>query len=100
MFVMKTVDDLWEHIAYVMAYAPQFPYRDFLPADEQMTLDKAFEQLRQGVLIAYPEEEFASKRAVLNAILDKSYAAYRNKDDLNACRLLNDFEDGIFQRSN
>ena len=32
MFVMETVDDLWDHIAYVLGYAPdRFPYRDFLP---------------------------------------------------------------------
>jgi hypothetical protein len=53
MYVMETIDDLWEHIAYVLAYAPdKFPYRDFLPDDQQMNLERAFEQLRKGVLIA------------------------------------------------
>lgn len=53
MFVMESVDDLWNHIAYVMAYAPdRFPYRDFLADDEQMNLDGAFMQLRQGVEVA------------------------------------------------
>ncbi len=100
MFVMESVDDLWNHIAYVMAYAPdQFPYRDFLADDEQMTLDRAFEQLRQGVEIAYPEAEFADKRAHLNGILDQSYAQYQAGENIKAGHLLNDFQDNIFKQN-
>jgi hypothetical protein len=95
---MTSVDDLWDHIAYVMAYAPdQFPYRDFLPDDQQMNLDRAFEQLRQGVEIAYPEPEFASKRTTLNDILDRSYAGYRAGEDVAAGHLLNEFQDNVFK---
>ena len=50
MFVVESVDDLWNHIAYVIAYAPdQFPVEDFLADNEQMNLDRAFDQLRQGM---------------------------------------------------
>ena len=42
---MKSVRDLYNHIGYVVLYAPdRFPIEDYLPADEQMTLEKAFEQ--------------------------------------------------------
>ena len=98
MFVMENVDDLWNHIAYVVAYAPdQFPYRDFIPADQQMTLDRAFEQLRQGAGIAYPEPELASQRETLNFILDRCYALYRAGDTIAAIHLLNEFQDNIFK---
>lgn len=98
MFVMESVNDLWDHIAYVMAYAPdQFPYRDFLSDDEQMTLERAFEQLRQGVDIAYPEDSFADKRAHLHGILDGCYAQYRAGEDIKAGHLLNEFQDKIFK---
>lgn len=98
MFVMKSVDDLWDHIAYVMAYAPDdFPYRDFVADDEQMNLERAFDQLRQGVEIAYPEQSFASKRIELNNILDRAYAAYQNGDDVAGGHLLNEFQDSIFK---
>jgi hypothetical protein len=81
-----------------MAYAPaRFPYRDFLADDEQMNLDRAFEQLRQGIQIAYPESSFESKRMQLNSILDRSYAAYRAGDEIAAGHLLNEFEDNIFK---
>jgi len=97
MFQLKTVDDLWGHIAYVLAYAPNFPHRDFLAADQQMTLERAFEQLRQGVLVAYPEESLQAKRAKLFEILDQSYAAYIKADEIKAGNLLNDFQDSIFK---
>lgn len=99
MFVIESVDDLWNHIAYVLAYAPdRFPYRDFLSRDEQMTLDKAFEQLHAGVLIAYPENDNADRRDDLQKLLDRSYIAYRNGDEMLGGTLLNEFEESIFKR--
>ena len=98
MFVMESVDDLWNHIAYVLGCAPdRFPYRDFLPDDQQMNLDRAFEQLRQGVEVAYPEPSYASRRAALNDILDRSYAAYKGGEDIVAGHFLNEFQDKIFK---
>jgi hypothetical protein len=99
MFVMKSVDDLWDHIAHVLAYAPNsFPYEDFLTAEDQMTLDKAFEQLHAGVLIAYPEPEWADRRDELHKLLDRSYIAYRSHDEMLGGTLLNEFEGRIFSR--
>ncbi|MEM1052704.1 MAG: hypothetical protein AAGI28_11480 [Pseudomonadota bacterium] len=100
MFDVRTVDDLWNHIAYVRSYGPnRFPTEDFLTEDEQMTLDLGFELLRKGVKVAYPEEEWEQKRAALNQILDKSYAAYKAGEDIAAAHLLNDFEEQIFDTS-
>lgn len=98
MFHVKTVESLWNHIAYVRGYAPDlFPREDFLSDDQQMNLDRAFEQLRQGVEVAYPEPSYASKRATLNGILDRSYAAYKAGEDIAAGHLLNEFQDNIFK---
>jgi hypothetical protein len=99
MFVMKSVDDLWNHIAYVLGYAPdRFPYEDSLSAEDQMTLDKAFEQLHAGVLVAYPEAEWRERRDELHELLDRSYLAYRAGDEMRGATLLNELEDRIFQR--
>lgn len=98
MFVMTSVDDLWNHIAYVRAYAPDFPYRDFLADDQQMTLDRAFEQLHEGVSIAYPEASFEERMQELRTILDRSYLAYRQGEDIAAGHLLNEFESLIFKQ--
>ena len=98
MFVVRSVDDLWNHIAYVMAYAPdQFPVEDFLADDEQMNFERAFDQLRQGVEVAYPESSFALKRIDLNDILDRAYAAYLVGDDVAGGHFLNEFQDNIFK---
>jgi len=98
MLVVENVNDLWNHIAYVLLCAPdQFPREDFLSEDEQMNLDRAFEQLHQGVRIAYPEPDFASKRTILSDILDRSYAAYKAGEDITAGHLLNEFQDNIFK---
>ena len=97
MFVMATVDDLWEHIAYTLAYAPNnFPREDFLQDDQQMNLDRAFDHLRQGVAIAYPESGAATKIKILLDLLDQSYLAYINGNELSGGQLLNDFQDSIF----
>lgn len=99
MVVIESVDDLWNLIAYVLLYAPDsFPNEDFLNPEEQMTLDKAFEQLHAGVLIAYPERSYAQRRDELQKLLDRSYVAYRNGDEMLAVTLLNDFEARIFKQ--
>ena len=97
---IKTIDDLWDHIAYVLLYAPdQFPHEDFLPNDQQMNLERAFDELRRGISIAYPNDFSPEKRTILNEILDKSYSKYKSGNDVEAGHLLNEFEDSIFKKS-
>jgi len=62
-----------------------------------MNLDRAFDQLREGVDVAYLESEYASKRALLNSILDRSYAAYQIDDEIVGAHLLSEFQDNIFK---
>jgi hypothetical protein len=97
MYKIDSVDALYDHIGYVVIYAPdKFPYRDYLPDDEQMNLDLAFEQLRQGVEIAYPDDYFPERREGLYAMLDQSLAAYRAGDDVGGAHLLHNFQNAIF----
>ena len=98
MFVVESIQDLWNHIAYVMAYAPdQFPPEDFLTEDKQMNLDRAFEKLHQGIEIAYSGPSHSSKRVLLSSILDRSYLAYKAGDGTVAGHFLNEFQDKIFK---
>jgi len=97
---IKTVDDLWNHIAYVLGSAPDsFPQEDFLSKNQQMNLEKAFDELRRGVNIAYPDDFFPEKKTILNEILDRSYSLYKAGKDIEAGHLLNEFEDNIFKKS-
>lgn len=100
MFKIKTVDDLYDHIGYVVLRAPnRFPIEDYLAPDEQMTLDKAFSQLRDGVEVAYPDDYHPDKKPLLYALLDQSLAAYRSGEDVKGAHLLQDFQDNIFKPS-
>ncbi|ASR53710.1 hypothetical protein [Blastomonas fulva] len=98
MFSIDDVDALWDHIGYVALYAPdEFPEEDFLAADQQMNLERAFEMLRQGLTIAYPESSFFERKLKLNDILDQSYEAYKAGDGDLGSKLLHVFQDGIFK---
>lgn len=93
----KTVNDLFNLIGYVVLCAPdKFPVRDYLAPDEQMNLDRAFDQLRLGVEIAYPADFHPKKSGALYSLLDKSLSAYRAGDRFNGAHLLQDFQDQIF----
>lgn len=96
-FVMETIGDLWDHIAYVREYAPSgFPIEDLLLPEQQMNLDRAFEQLQQGVEIACPPPSAPARRDQLHALLDRSLAEYRGGDKTIAAALLAEFESSIF----
>jgi len=96
-FVMETINDLWDHIAYVMEYAPaDFPVEDYLLPQQQMNLDMAFQQLHQGVGIAFPAPPAAAQREQLDALLDRALAEYRNGDKTVAASMLAEFESIIF----
>lgn len=96
-FVMETISDLWDHIAYVMEYAPSgFPAEDHLLPEQQMTLDMAFQQLHQGVAIAFPAPGAAVQREQLDALLDRALGEYRNGNKTVAAGMLAEFESIIF----
>lgn len=100
MFKIKTVDHLYNLIGYVVLSAPDsFPIEDYLEPDKQMTLDKAFAQLRDGVEVAYPDDYHPEKKPLLYALLDQSLAAYRAGEDVKGAHLLQDFQDKIFKPS-
>lgn len=95
-FVMETISDLWDHIAYVMEYAPSdFPREDHLLPEQQMNLEMAFEQLRQGIEVAYPAAD--GRWVQLDALLDRALVEYRNGDKTVAAGMLAEFESIIFE---
>jgi len=96
---VRDIDSFYNFIGYVVLTAPnRFPVEDYLPPDEQMTLDRAFTELRQGLQLVDPEVADEKKRAKLSALLDDSLGAYRSGDEVTGARLLNDFEALIFKQ--
>ena len=97
MYKIKTVGDLSELIGYVVLAAPDHFHDPELLPENQMNLDRAFEQLRSGVEIAYPEASFSEKRRALYALLDQSLSGYRAGDIRKGAHTLQEFRRSIFK---
>jgi hypothetical protein len=92
-------DSLYDFIGYVVLSAPdEFPQEDFLRPEDQMTLDRAFEELAHGVLLVEQDFPGADRQRGLSAVLERSLAAYRAGDSLTGAHSLQDFQDLIFKR--
>ncbi|HWU85017.1 MAG TPA: hypothetical protein VN028_06755, partial [Rhodocyclaceae bacterium] len=96
---VKDVDSLYDFIGYVVLCAPdRFPIRDYLSADEQMNLEKAFNELRHGLSFIDIEVADEAKRKRLDTLLDQALVAYREGDERGGAHLMQDFQDLIYKR--
>jgi hypothetical protein len=96
---IKSASDLYNLIGTVVLCAPdRFAVRDYLAPDEQMTLDRAFNHMRDAIDTLYPEDHFNDKRSSLAQALDGALSAYRDGDRYNGAHRLQDFQDMIFQK--
>lgn len=90
---IKNFNGLLDFLSLVIVHAPNdFPKEDYLRDDEQLTLEKAFEELSGGMALLEPK---VSNGAALNALrvqLDRALALYRQGDDVRGAHLLQDFE--------
>ena len=95
---VRDVSSLYDFIGYVVLRAPdRWPREDYLQEQDQMTLDKAFNELRQG--LSFVEVDFPGRqiRATLVPVLEEAHAAYRAGDEAKGASLLNDFSAMIFK---
>jgi hypothetical protein len=97
---VRSVDGLYNFIAYVVGYAPDsFPKEDFLPNGEQMNLQRAFEELRRGVALVEKDFPGSDAQRGLNHLLDEAMASYQAGDAQGAVTALHRFEAAIFSTS-
>jgi hypothetical protein len=67
-----------DFVGFVRLCAPdEFPVEDFLPPDEQMTLDRAFDGLRYGLDLTAKEKGELPVLATCRGMVEKAYAHYR-----------------------
>lgn len=95
---VKSLDRLYDFIATVVLYAPdRFPKRDYLKPEEQLNLERAFEELNSGMEYVREKIKDQGRLDELQQILDDSLAAYRVGDDVKGAHLLQDFEEIVFK---
>lgn len=100
---MRWVRDLlglYDFIALVVVGAPSaFPIEDYRAPDDQLNLDRAFEELRNGLEFVAVSNRDPMFHDRLRAILDESLAAYRAGERKEGAHRLQDFQDMIFGSS-
>lgn len=96
---ISDISSFYDFIGYVVLCAPnRFPIRDYLAHEEQMSLEKAFIEIRQGIDLIGAELADELKRPQLFELLESSYRAYQAGDELMGAHLLQDFESALFRR--
>ena len=96
---VRDVDSLYNFIGYVVLRAPHsFPKEDYLQDHEQMTLERAFDELRVGlqmVQLDFPDRPLIQ---TLSPVLDECLRLYRSGSEVAAAHHLQDrFQDAIFK---
>lgn len=96
---VSSLDDLLDFFSMVIVHAPDdFPKEDYLPDDAQLTLDSAFEELKNGmqfVAIKFKDDEFIQD---LEKLLNLSLSEYRQGNDVKGAHLLQNLEAKLRQR--
>lgn len=94
---IKDLDSFWDFIGYVVLSAPDhFAEEDFLQPDEQMNLERAFEEMRDAMNLFPPSKLNDAERSDALSLLQKSLDSYRAGDDVKGAHLLQDFQTLVF----
>ena len=74
----ENLGELIDFIAYVVLYGPnEFPKREWVKPEEQLNLDRAFEELRYGLNRATEEVGEVPAISTARTILEEAYTHYR-----------------------
>ena len=91
---VKDINSLYDFIGYVILCAPDnFPQRDYLPENEQMDLEAAFNELQDS--LKYVDSLDTNK---LQSLLSESHQYYKNGDEVGGAHKLQDFQNEIFKQ--
>ena len=94
---VRNLQGLYDFIATVVLGAPdRFRYREYLAPEDQLNLDRAFEELRASLEFVAKSEAEPQFHDRLRGVLDQSLEAYRAGDRKHGAHLLQDFQDMIF----
>lgn len=90
---IKNYNGFVNFLSLVIVHAPDgFPKEDYLRDDEQLTLESAFKELKDGMAVVEPRVSDGAVLDTLRGQLDHALAMYRQGDDVKGAHLLQDFE--------
>src|SRR5688572_23867137 len=97
---IDSFEALIDFLSVVIVQAPdEFLREDYLDDSDQLTLDLAFQELRDGM--QFVKERIKDKAVVLQLqnCLTASLAAYRAGDDVRGAHLLQDFQRLLIEKN-
>jgi hypothetical protein len=95
---VRDIDSFYNFIGYVVLSAPdRFPREDYLEEEEQMNLERAFDELRHGIELVEKDFPGANAERGLQSLLDRALLSYRSGDEVTGAHLLQDFEQLVFK---
>lgn len=90
---VKNISTFRDFLSLVIVHAPDdFPEEDYLAADEQLNLVRAFGELYKGLEILLQSRNGVLDADALRETLDRALSAYRSGDDVQGAHLLQEFE--------
>lgn len=97
---IENFEELVDFLSMVAVCAPDsFPKEDYLRDDEQLTLERAFDELRQGIRLVAERTPDDAVLEQLRECLEDAFASYKQGNDIKGAHLLQDSE-GILLRIN
>jgi hypothetical protein len=85
---------------YVVLYAPNFPRKDSLNGDQQLTVDKAFAEMNGAMEMVRAKVSDAAAFARIQKVLGSAHAAYQAGDRKKGAHLLQEFRRLAFPHRN
>jgi hypothetical protein len=90
---IKNFGGFVDFLSLVIVHAPNdFPKEDYLREDEQLTLENAFDELKNGMKFVKPRISDDAAFEALCGRLEQVLVLYRQGEETQAARLLQDFE--------
>jgi len=88
---------LYDFIALVVLDAPDdFPVLDYRAAEDQLNLERAFAELREGLGFVEKRETEPELHDRLHSVLNAALSAYQSGNRVAGAHLLQDFQGAIF----
>jgi hypothetical protein len=89
---IESIEDIEDFLANVIVCAPDdFIELDFLPATEQLNLDRAFVELERGMKLLVEAGVEGPRLGELRRLLDESLLAYKSGDAKAGAHRLSEF---------